>query len=226
MRARLGVVMAACLGVALIVYAAAAQRDAGPPVAETARAAKPKPRPTQPEPPQPDQQPPQPEEPNGGGLPPLAVDRDAPLLLDEPAPGETPKNLDEHRAENAACLVCHGHYDEEPLALWHAGAGIGCVKCHGESFAHADDEAHKTPPDVMFPAERIDKSCRQCHTSHDAPAAEVIARWQQRCPPKTDPGRIVCTDCHGRHRLTTRRATWDKRTGELLSGGQQAVKEE
>jgi len=35
-------------------------------------------------------------------------------------------------------------------------------------------------------------------------------------PDKTDPDKIVCTDCHGEHRMKVRTIIWDKKTGKLL----------
>jgi hypothetical protein len=151
-----------------------------------------------------------------GGPPPLRVDRSAPLRLDEPGEAKAPPAGPV--ADNLACYCCHANYKEEPLAQEHAKANIGCVKCHGESFAHRNDEDNITPPDVMFPPQRIAANCGPCHKGHDVPAVAVVARWQEQCP-KTDPERIVCTDCHGRHRLASRQVRWDKTTGKLLESG-------
>jgi hypothetical protein len=150
---------------------------------------------------------------NAGGPPPLRVDRSAPLLLNEPggAKGPPPGPV----ADNLACYCCHGNYKEEPFVQTHAKANVGCVKCHGASNAHRNDEHNITPPDVMFPPERIAEGCQPCHATHDVSAVKLIARWQEQCP-KTDPAKIVCTDCHGRHRLTSRKVRWDKKTGEQL----------
>jgi hypothetical protein len=157
-----------------------------------------------------------------GGPPPLVVDPDAPLLLDDPEPaGAEPSTA--AATENQACYCCHANYREEPLAQWHVKANIGCVECHGESHAHRNDENNTTPPEVMFPAAAIDKYCEKCHGGHDAPASAVIARWQQRCPQKTNVADVVCTDCHGQHRLRLRTVRWDKRTGKLLTGTEQAA---
>ena len=119
-------------------------------------------------------------------------------------------------AENQPCFVCHVNYQEEVLASGHAKGGISCVKCHGDSFAHRNDENNTTPPDIMVPAEGIEPLCVTCHMMHDVPAAKVIARWQERCPDKQDPLTIVCTDCHGQHRLKVRTVQWDKKTRTLL----------
>lgn len=122
---------------------------------------------------------------------------------------------DEILADNSACYVCHGNYQEEPFALSHAKEDVGCVDCHGESDDHRNDEDNITPPDTMYAAADIEPACAKCHETHDAPAAKVIARWQERCPAKTDPKTLVCTDCHGEHRLKFRTVWWNKKTGEL-----------
>jgi hypothetical protein len=147
-------------------------------------------------------------------LPPLVIDRSAPLLLDEPAKkdGEDKQFLN----INQSCFVCHDNYRTEPMAVWHAKESVGCIDCHGPSLAHRNDEDNITPPDKMYPLAEIDKSCADCHDTHDAPAKEVIARWQERCPGKTDLSEIACTDCHGYHRLEKRVVRWNKMTGELL----------
>ena len=153
------------------------------------------------------------------GPPPLIVDTEAPLMLEDPKPGE--KEAEEPAADNSACHVCHGNYREEPLAVWHAEADVGCVECHGESIAHCNDEDNITPPDRIYGLDAIDDACGVCHDSHDVPAAEVIARWRKRCPEKTDPKQVVCTDCHGQHRLKLRTVRWDKKTRKLIVGEEQ-----
>jgi hypothetical protein len=145
------------------------------------------------------------------GPPPLVVDEDAPLLL-----GGSKKPVEHTGADNSDCYVCHGNLEDEPMVKWHAKEDVGCTDCHGDSFDHADDENHVIPPDIMYWPERIDPACQECHEKHDAPARAVLARWQRRCPEKTDPNKIVCTDCHGQHRLANRRSTWNKSTGEFI----------
>jgi len=153
-----------------------------------------------------------------GGPPPLVVDKDAPLLLDEPTQTQkaAAKMSKPGAADNAPCLVCHVNYKAEPLARQHAGQKIGCVKCHGDSFAHRNDENNTTPPEIMYPLEKIDKACKKCHPTHDVPPVKVIARWLARRSAKTDLKQIVCTDCHGQHRLKVRTVRWDKQTGKLI----------
>jgi hypothetical protein len=154
------------------------------------------------------------EDPKPDGPPPLVIDRNAPLLLDEPE--DKPKKETGPMADNTACYVCHGNYDEEELVLIHAREEVGCIDCHGESFDHRDDEDNVTPPDTMYWPEAIDPACQECHETHDVSAREVLTRWKERCPDKTDAGKIVCTDCHGYHRLAKRSVRWNKKTGELI----------
>ncbi len=151
--------------------------------------------------------------------PPRLSDEPPLLLGDDPStPGPGPE-----AADNSRCHVCHLNFALEELAVVHARANIGCDDCHGDCDEHIADESWAsggpgTPPEIMFPPERIDPACRKCHHGHDAPAADVIGRWRERCPEKTRPDEIVCTDCHGRHRLKPelRKAWWDKRTGKPI----------
>ena len=154
-----------------------------------------------------------------GGLPPLVVDSDAPLLLDEPTEKQQASALATTQAavENAACFVCHANYRSESLANDHTGANVGCAGCHGQSFAHRNDENNTTPPEKMYSADKIDSFCQGCHNSHDVAPGKVVARWAKRNPDKTDPDNITCTDCHGDHRMKVRTIIWDKKTGHLLS---------
>ena len=149
-------------------------------------------------------------------------------------------------AENTACFVCHANYETEFLADSHTIADIGCVNCHGESSAHQNDENNITPPETMYSAEKIDSFCQSCHKAHDIPPRKIIARWVERKAEKTDPScqgchedddvppekvvalwtergldkaepnEIVCTDCHGDHRMKVRTVIWDKKSGKLL----------
>jgi hypothetical protein len=152
------------------------------------------------------------------GPPPLVIDKEAPLLLEEPTEAEkrSLKSKPQRFPGNDACFVCHMNYKEEALANRHAEANVGCVECHGTSYPHRNDENNITPPDIMYPADQIDASCVKCHTTHDAPAVQVIVRWIERCAAKRDPKALVCTDCHGNHRLKIRTVRWDKRTGKLV----------
>ena len=157
------------------------------------------------------------------GPPPLVVDRGAPLLLDampDKAPSEP---ADRPVADNSACYVCHTNYQEEDMVVVHARENIGCMKCHGKSYAHRDDEDNITPPDIMYAQDVVDTACKECHQEHDVAATKIITRWQERCPGKEDPGQIICTDCHGAHRLAVRTVRWDKKTRQLLARTEEPV---
>jgi hypothetical protein len=146
--------------------------------------------------------------------PPLVIDKSAPLLLDGPASNNDGKPV----ADNSACQVCHMNYAEEPLAVRHAKANVGCVCCHGTSYAHRNDENNTTPPEKIYAPEKVDPLCLECHRQkHDVPAKKVIERWISLGLDKKDPHTLVCTDCHGTHRLSLRTVRWDKNTGKLLS---------
>ncbi len=154
-----------------------------------------------------------------GGPPPLVVDTSAPLLLDEPTEEQQKSAaiVNEATSENAACFVCHANYRTEFLVSRHARANIGCVNCHGESTAHRNDENNTTPPEKIFPTDEIEPFCRKCHQSHNVSPGKIVARWLERNLNKTDAEQIVCTDCHGEHRMKVRTVIWDKKTGKLIS---------
>jgi hypothetical protein len=150
----------------------------------------------------------------------LLLDDEPPLLLDD-EPADKPPKI--QGADNSRCHVCHLAFEKEELALVHAKENIGCAKCHGDCDAHIADESWAsggpgTPPGIMYPPEKIDAACAECHQEHDAPASTVVERFLRRCAEKTDPGKIVCTDCHGQHRLVPelRKAWWDKKTGKPI----------
>jgi hypothetical protein len=113
-------------------------------------------------------------------------------------------------ADNNFCYVCHINMKREPLVVQHRTGGVGCMKCHGFSDAHSGDEDGVTPPQVMFPAERINRSCVQCHNGSgtlDYAALDTTLK----ASPKPN-----CTSCHGEHRLAIRTRRWDKATGKLI----------
>lgn len=159
-------------------------------------------------------EPKKPEEKKPGGLPPLKINKEAPLLLDEPKSPAKPGA--KAAADNQACFVCHANYQDESLVRKHAKEGIGCEKCHGPSVAHRNDEDNITPPDILYSEHRINAMCEECHKEHNVPAHKIIATWQKRCSDKTNPGKIVCSDCHGDHRLNMRTVRWDKDTRKLI----------
>jgi len=191
------VVLLVLFGLAVVVYTAGLWRDPELPTAAGAQAA-------------------EKQEPKPSGPPPLVVDKGAPLLLEEP-PQKDPWDVPLGPvADNTACYCCHTNFEAEEFVVYHANANVGCVKCHGQSYAHRDDENNTTPPDTMFPPDKIEPNCRECHETHDAPAKDVITRWQERCAANAKPDELLCTDCHGQHRLKSRTVRWDKRTRQLI----------
>ncbi len=116
------------------------------------------------------------------------------------------------------CHNCHSSFRDEPLSLTHAKNEVTCVTCHGDSSAHASDEGNSTPPEVMYPRDAIAKKCRGCHEEHTATPAAMTARQKERGLEKTNAKDLVCTDCHGKHRMSVRVIRWDKATGKLFGG--------
>jgi hypothetical protein len=159
--------------------------------------------------------------PNTAPPPPLlALEEDEPLLLEEPAAhgAEGGAIQAQHDTSiNARCYVCHVNFKQDPFVQWHVNKNIGCVKCHGESREHIADEANLTPPEVMYWPSRVGFGCYWCHPRHDVPARDVLARWHELGLDQAKPQRVLCTECHGAHRLRVRTIVWDKRTGALLS---------
>lgn len=93
---------------------------------------------------------------------------------------------------NAACYVCHMTFVGEELSKTHLQAEITCIRCHGLSAGHANDEdVGATLPDIIFNRNEVDAMCVKCHERHDLVAQEIAVR---KHPP-------VCTDCHGSHRI-------------------------
>jgi len=137
-----------------------------------------------------------------GAVEPLRLDDEPLLLLDDaPAP------LAEGGADNSRCHVCHMNYTQDSLALTHAAADMGCNSCHGECDEHIADESwawggNGTAPDIMYTLDQINPFCTGCHDKdtlegemHEA----VLAGTSKQ---------KYCTDCHGDHRLTSRKCKW------------------
>jgi hypothetical protein len=102
-------------------------------------------------------------------------------------------------ADNSRCYICHINYEQEKLTSSHAKADIGCERCHGASDAHCSDKDGITPPDIMYPAEKVNPFCKSCHPNSNLSGSKKF-----------------CTDCHGEHRLGHRTRKCDKTLGELI----------
>ncbi|MBN2594368.1 MAG: hypothetical protein JXA81_12740 [Sedimentisphaerales bacterium] len=134
---------------------------------------------------------------------PLLLD-DEPLLLLEGEPQAD--QSDGPKADNSRCFVCHINYMQEDIAVIHARASIGCASCHGESDEHIADESwasggNGTAPDIMYLPAKINPFCMDCHTRDKIDT-------EQHKPLFANMGKMVCTDCHGSHRLEVRKCKW------------------
>ena len=118
----------------------------------------------------------------------------------EAPPAEEPPPEMDPLGMNGACYVCHIPFVKEELAKVHLAEGISCAQCHGLSDKHANDEnIGATKPDITFRRDQVDAGCEKCHTTHDAPATKVLARFAER---KLNPQQpVICTDCHGTHKI-------------------------
>jgi len=140
-----------------------------------------------------------------------AVKDEAPLLLDDeplllPDKGSQTNQPAGPQADNSRCFVCHINYMQEDIAALHARADIGCAGCHGQSDEHIADESWAsggsgTAPDIMYPRPKINPSCMVCHTK------DKIDNDQHK-PLFANFEKMVCTDCHGSHRLEVRKCKW------------------
>ena len=142
--------------------------------------------------------------------PPL-LPEEPPLLLEDP-----PLLIEDEEetgpiADNSRCHVCHINYSDEALAVTHARANINCERCHGASDAHCSDEDNITPPDIMYPAEKIGSFCIGCHTRE-----KIDLDVHTNIMSKINSKEAACTNCHGEHRLNYRTRKWDKTTGKLI----------
>ncbi|MEA1950767.1 MAG: multiheme c-type cytochrome [Planctomycetota bacterium] len=117
---------------------------------------------------------------------------------------------------NATCYVCHMTFVHEEISNQHFEAKVTCVKCHGLSAKHANDEnIGATKPDIIYARKDVDKMCEKCHEDHDVPPREVVARFiKRKLPAKKQP---ICTDCHGTHRIE--RVEKDEKPKELCPPG-------
>jgi hypothetical protein len=115
-------------------------------------------------------------------------------------------------ADNSRCHVCHINFADEPFAVSHAKQGTGCEKCHGPSDAHAGDEDNITPPDILFPADKLNVACMECHDR-----AKLIRKEEhEKVFKDLVNSKDRCIDCHGKHKMARRTVRWDKVTRKLL----------
>jgi hypothetical protein len=120
---------------------------------------------------------------------------------------------------NQFCAACHYGFGNEELARKHERAGIGCERCHGESERHRSDEDNITPPEIMYPKQKINPTCMMCHPRAEIKQVSSHKSLLQGAETIFDKpsNRKYCTDCHAEdHRIKVRSIRWNKATGELL----------
>ncbi len=135
---------------------------------------------------------------------PLLLLDDEPLLLDD---GSDPDRQGGPVADNSRCFVCHMNYMQEDIAVFHARANIGCADCHGDSDEHIADESwswgeNGTAPDIMYRRAEVNEFCMNCHPKDKLDAEQHKALFAGTAKEK------YCTDCHGEHRLASRKCKW------------------
>jgi hypothetical protein len=142
-----------------------------------------------------------------------AAKHDEPLLLldDEPLlllnDGSDTEEQTGPIADNSRCHVCHMNYTFEEIAVTHARAEIGCADCHGDSDAHIADESwswgeNGTAPDIMYRPPEVNEFCMSCHPKDKIDAEQHKTFFAGTAEEK------YCTDCHGKHRLASRKCKW------------------
>lgn len=134
-----------------------------------------------------------------------------PLLLEDGNDTEESAPPTGPIADNSRCYVCHINYADEELAVLHARANISCERCHGACDVHCSDEDNITPPDIMYPLEKINLSCMACHPKD---TIDIQPHEPLLTGIKTE--KKYCTNCHGSHHLSYRTRKWNKTTGELI----------
>ena len=134
----------------------------------------------------------------------LLLDEEPLLLLDDGSDTEEQAGA---MADNSRCFVCHMNYVQEDIAVFHARANIGCADCHGDSDEHIADESwswgeNGTAPDVMYRRAEVNESCIRCHPKEEIDDEQHKALFAGTAKEK------YCTDCHGKHRLASRKCKW------------------
>jgi len=131
-----------------------------------------------------------------------------------PSPLRGPADAGAAVDSNDMCHVCHIPFDKEPLTTVHAGAKVWCIRCHGPSARHMQDEnIGATPPDVVYRKNQVDRMCSRCHDAKRHPGLAPEVRAARLARGKKAQSEIkgrpvepagVCTDCHGSHWIPPR----------------------
>ena len=120
-----------------------------------------------------------------------------PSEAESPCTAEDSDEMIDPMSVNATCYICHTTFVREPISKVHFQQKITCIKCHGLSADHANDEhIGATKPDVVYRRDQVDAMCGECHEKHNVSARKVVRRYIKR---KISQLPVVCTDCHGMH---------------------------
>jgi hypothetical protein len=98
---------------------------------------------------------------------------------------------------NERCYECHLDFRGEALTVVHQKHAVSCVRCHGHSQPHIDDEVRTTKPDAIFRGKAMAVFCLTCHEPARHRRQPAHAASAAREPAK----RRSCTACHGEHKL-------------------------
>lgn len=148
----------------------------------------------------------------------IGVNRIAPvavlslLAICTPSPAAEPQVVVK---SNDQCYVCHMPFQAEKLAAVHAKARVWCGTCHGPSIPHIEDEnIGLTPPDIVHKKNKIDRMCGECHDPKEHKILDKKTRRARLAEGEKAQRKIkrrklkvtgVCTDCHGRHWIPSRK---------------------
>jgi hypothetical protein len=92
--------------------------------------------------------------------------------------------------------MCHIDVADKVAGTRHQAKGVRCIKCHGTSLGHVQDENNQVKPDRIFTRRGIDNFCGTCH------ACSRTKGMAHAAIPAGN-GR-VCTQCHGAHKILRR----------------------
>ena len=97
--------------------------------------------------------------------------------------------------ENNTCFECHVDFKEEELTTKHAKNGVSCVRCHGVSMPHMEDETRGTAPGAVFRGKSMKVFCLTCHSP---------AKWARESQHRKEMAKEkprTCLQCHFDHKL-------------------------
>lgn len=103
-------------------------------------------------------------------------------------------------ASTEQCVLCHSDVAATAQGSPHAGTGVGCAGCHGESRGHREAENNAVKPDLHFSgpsgAESILSLCSRCHGAAAEAARAGVHHGARRPEPGTP---APCAACHDPH---------------------------